>query len=55
MPASSTGGGHPPGLVEPSIAKTLRGGDEEETEDDDEGLVDNNEAHEIAARCICEV
>ena len=29
MPASSAGGGHPPGLVEPSIeGKTLRGGEE---------------------------
>ena len=29
MPASSAGGGHPPGLVEPSMeGKTLRGGGE---------------------------
>ena len=54
MPASSAGGGHPPGLVEPSMEKTLRGGDEEEVERDDEGLEDDNEAHEIADRCISE-
>ena len=52
MPASSTRGGHPPGLVQPSMEKTLRGGDEEEIEQDDEALVGNNETHEIADRCI---
>jgi len=33
MPASSAGGGHPPGLVEPSMeGKTLRGGEEVDEE-----------------------
>ena len=54
MPASSAGGGHPPGLVAPSMGKALRGGDEEQ-EHNNEGLEDNNEAHEIADRCISEM
>ena len=41
MPASSAGGGHPPGLVEPSMeGKTIRDGEEV----DDEILgIDNEE------------
>ena len=68
MPASSAGGGHPPGLVEPSIeGKTLRGGEEvagEELADDNEIGVDEqtvfdeifskNDAREMAASCIAE-
>ena len=55
MPASSAGGGNLPGLVEPSMGKTLREDDEEEIEQDDEGLVDNNDAQEFADRCISEM
>ena len=55
MPASSAGGGHPPRLVEPSMGKTPRGGEEEEIDQDDDALVGNNEAHEIADRCISEM
>ena len=55
MPASSTGGRHPPGLVETPMGKTLRGGEEEEVEQENESHEDDNEAHEIANHCISEM
>ena len=36
------------------MGKALRSCDEEEIEQSDEGLEENNEAHEIADRCISE-
>ena len=46
MPASSAGGGHPPGLVKPSVdGKTLRGGEEVAGDEltDDNGSIDGDE------------
>ena len=54
MPASSADGGHPPGLLEPSMGRTLRGG-EKDIEHDDGSLEDDNEAHEIADHCTSEM
>ena len=56
MPASSAGGRHPHGLVEPSMGKHSEEVMKNKfVEQDDEALVGNKEAHEIAGRCISEM